>query len=486
MLLKKTLSLFLILVLTLSGLTACRKKEPAEPKSDYTGIELTYYKVFDGSDVIDPLIHEYEAQHPGLKIRYKMFTDFDEYQKTILNEMAEGEGPDIFSMQNTWFVPNYRKLTPMPEDKGTPKDFAKIFVDIAYQDLVRADDDGDLQVYGLPMTVDTLALYYNKDHFEDRIPSRGAPANTWEGIKQDVVLLNKLDESLSSFEVAGIAMGRGDNISRAVDTLYLLFLQYGVHFYNDVMSKATFAGQRGAGLTVYPALEALKLMVGFSDEKNRHYSWNEFMADDDSDGKEVAAFAAGKVSMILGYSYTYDEILRQIDLLKSEGVPVINKNAIEVTEIPQLYDPKVSTEKRVTYGSYFAETVSKNSEHSDIAWDFLIFLTEKDNLDYYFDELHKPTSRRDMIEDQRKDPIYGPFAAQIGYAESFPIVDYYRYKEIFADLINRADTDSIDRSGLVTAQDLISGMLPKDGYITEVKENNDEDTQDTVEDTEEN
>lgn len=64
-------------------------KEPGQKAEDYTGVELTYYKVFDDSDVIEPFINEYLAAHPGLKIRYRKFVDFDEYQKTILDEMAE-------------------------------------------------------------------------------------------------------------------------------------------------------------------------------------------------------------------------------------------------------------------------------------------------------------------------------------------------------------------------------------------------------------
>ena len=31
-----------------------------------------------------------------------------------------------------------------------------------------------------------LALYYNKPAFEDKVPSRGRPADTWEELKEDV------------------------------------------------------------------------------------------------------------------------------------------------------------------------------------------------------------------------------------------------------------------------------------------------------------
>ncbi|MFH1284360.1 MAG: extracellular solute-binding protein [Candidatus Peregrinibacteria bacterium] len=463
---KKTVSLLLVFsILASFFLSGCRTKEPVAALKNYDGIELTYYKVFDDSDVIEPMIQQYQTDHPGLKIHYKKFSDFDEYQRTILNEMAEGEGPDIFSMQNTWFTGNYKKLVPMPDTFGGSQAFEPTFVDVAYKDLVRTDQNGIERVYGLPMTVDTLALYYNKDQFEDRIPEKGKPSATWEGIKEDVQLLNKEDNSFDRFDVSGIAMGRADNIDRGVDILYLLFLQYGVKFYNDNISEAIFATQQGGGASAYPGLSALDFYTSFADSSQKNYSWNEFTADDDSEYKEIDTFAAGDVSMIVGYAYTYDLIIDAISGLDAKGLKTIDKDAIRIAPIPQLYDPAVSSEKRVTYASYFAETVSRNTEYPDLAWDFLVFMTSKDNLKYYFDKTHNPTSRRDMIDDQKKDPIYGVFASQAGYAESFPILEYYAFKGIFSDVVSKANTEGSNRSELVHAQDQINLMLPDEGLL---------------------
>lgn len=466
---KKTI-VYLLLFVLLSGLTlsGCRKKAPPKKKETYQGVELTYYKVFDDEEVLDPVLRKYETDHPGLIIHYRKFSDFNEYQRVILNEMAEGEGPDIFSMQNTWFMSNYKKISPMPERFGTPADFAETFVDVAYRDLVRPDQNGKEQVYALPMTIDTLALYYNKAHFEDRIPSRGQPSKTWEGIKEDVALLNKANNSLERFEVSGIALGRADNISRGVDILYLLFLQFGVKFYNENVSAASFAGQQ-PGASMYPGIEALKLFASFADESQKHYSWNELMVDDDSQSKEVEAFAKGKVSMIVGYSYTYDDIVNEIKSLEDKGGSLIKVKDIGIAPIPQLYDPDVSKDKRVTYANYFAETVSRNSKYPEVAWDLLLELTEnkkgKKNLEQYFKKTHNPTSRRDMIDDQKKDPIYGVFASQVGYAESFPILDYYVYKDLFQGVVANANLVNVNNSSLLDAQRRVSEMLPKDGLI---------------------
>ncbi len=462
---KIRLAVSVLLLVSFVFVTGCRTKGPVAKKGNYNGIVLNYYKVFDDEEILDPIIKQYMGDHPGLKINYRQFSDFNQYQRVILNEMAEGGGPDIFSMQNTWFLSNYKKLAPMPVSSGKPEDFGATFADVAFNDLVRTDQDGLQQVYGMPMTVDTLALYYNKAQFEDRLAAKGGrPSKTWEGIKDDVVQLNKENNSLSRLEVSGIAMGRADNISRGVDTFYLLLLQYGTKFYNENFSEATFAGQQG-GIALYPGVEAIKLLTGFADSKQRHYAWNEYMVSDPTGTKEIEAFAKGQVSMIFGYAYTYNDIVKEITALKNKGGSILDVKDIGIAPAPQLYDPDVSGNKRVAYANYFAETVSRNSKHPDIAWDFLIELTKKKNLDYYFNKTNKPTSRRDMIDDQKKDPIYGVFANQVGYAESFPILDYFIYKDLFTDVITKANLAGVGNSALLDAQTKISEMLPPEGLV---------------------
>ncbi len=464
---KAIISILLIVLVSTMGFSACKKTRVE--KVSYEGVELTYYKMFDGEDIFKPIIAEFESKYPGLKINYRKFSNFEEYQDTILNEMAEGRGPDIFSMQNTWFKSNYRKIVPMPSSlvpaETTPPDvFESMFVDVAYTDLVREDVEGIKQVYALPMTVDTLALYYNRAHFEDRLAAKGGkPSSTWEGIKEDVFLLNKIDNSFGRLEVGGIAMGLSENISRAIDIFYLLLLQKNTDFYNENISQAIFARQQG-GRSDFPGLEALELFLSFSDESQRHYSWNPYIVDINSDENEIDAFARGRVSMIIGYSFTNDYIVNRIKTLKSRGATTINESDIRIATIPQMFDPAISTQKRVTYANYFAETVSRNSKHPDLAWKFLVELTSKSNLEYYFEKLKKPTSRRDMINDQQKHPIYGVFASQIGFAESFPIINYHKYKAIFEEAITETVKNrTTSKANLSTAQDFINDMLPEGG-----------------------
>ncbi len=468
---RKILVILLITTISLSTLTGCFKKSgTVGSNGKVLPVQLVYYKLFDNEDVIKPMIQQYQSSHPNVTIKYKKFDNYAEYYKTILNELAEGEGPDIFSVPNYWLMNNARKVTPMPQDKMTEQQFNDSFVSVAAHDLVFADPrDGAKKIFGLPMSVDTLALYYNNDLYQDRVPAKGRPSPTWEEFKDDVYRLTKADKSFERFEVAGTAMGRSDNIARAMDILYMLMIQYKVNLYNEGLSQADFANQQAIGpvlTSINPATEAMDLYTSFGLASQKNYSWNEYMVDSNSDVKEMEAFARGKVATIFGYSYLYEQIKDEIEQLKRKNVAVMNPGSIKISPVPQVFDPATSTEKRDAYANYFAETVSRNSANPEIAWDFLTFMTSKDNLAYYNQKTHAPTSRRDLIDAQMQDPIYGVFAEQVGYAESLVVYDWDTYKSIFAKAISSViATTSSPRSAIQTAQQDMSKILPVEGIL---------------------
>lgn len=459
------------LILTTSALllAGCVRKEQVAVKKAPKAIELTYYKLFDDEDVITPLIQQYRTKHPTVTIKYRKFVDPVEYERLIINQLAEGEGPDIFSMSNYWLLPNTKKLSPLQPAMMTPKQFEQTFVNVAYNDLVLTDNsDSVRKVYGLPLMVDTLALYYNKAFFEDKLPARGRPSPTWETLKDDVFKLTKADNSFERFEVSGIAMGRSDNILRAVDVLYMLLLQFKTRFYNENLSEAVFAQQQvttTAGPFLNPATEALRLYTSFALPSNKNYSWNNYLASVTSKTKELETFARGKTAMIFGYSYLYEQLKTVLKDLKDKGLQTIDIKNVRISAVPQVKDPAAGGETRVSYANYYAETVSRTSKYPKEAWDFLLFLTSKENIQFYSEKTHRPGSRRDMIEDQKKDPIYGTFAEQTGFAKSFPVYDGGRYDEVFSRAIDSVLATTPVETAVKTAEDLINAILPPQGFL---------------------
>jgi ABC-type glycerol-3-phosphate transport system substrate-binding protein len=459
---------FLIITVFISSIIlfpGCLRKKgegvstkPSEP------VTLTFYGLFDKESAYDDMIRSFEDNHPNFFIEYKKFTDPEAYLDLIINELAEGEGPDLFMMHNSWFPRHYKKLTAAPEGSVTPELFRSLFVDVAAKDMIIPNELGKENVWGMPLYIDTLALFYNDEHIEDTIPERGRPGDTWEEIVQDVIALNRSDNSFSRFERSGLALGRHDNILRAFDILMMMFLQHKVDFYNDDLTKTLLGGSKNA-------TAALNLFTSFALPSKQNYSWNEFLSEKDSAEKEIEAFARGKVSMIFGYSYAYNDIRNQIEILRLESEDKIDIQDVKVQEAPQVFDTDATGETREAYASYFAPVVSRTSEYPKEAWDFLISMANEDDLRAYNEETNRPSALRSLINEQTADPIYGPFAAQVGYAKSIPMTDAEEYEDLFtagiSNILNRSgNSEDILRSIANTIDDLIPLTGIKPTYVS--------------------
>ncbi len=467
---RKYISLVLITTLLATAFSGCLTKETTTTTTSTETVELVMYGLFDDSDIYKPLIQEYESEHKNVDITYKQFTDPDTYLDLVVNELAEGEGPDIFMMHNSWIYEHYKKVNPYLVDYDTAVAFDETFVSVVSDDFLRDYDGTNYAIYGMPMYVDTVALYYNEDQYEDAVPSRGKPADTWTELLDDVYKLTKEDNSFERFEVAGIAMGRADNILRVTDILYSLFLQYQTPFYDDDYTTSTITDTEvsASGGIESPGEVALDLYTSFGVPSNKNYCWNEYISDADSSEKELQPFIEGKVSMIFGYSYLYEDLLDLIETENKKGEDTIDPDVIKVAEIPQVYDPETSTDKRNVYASYFAYTVSRTSENADEAWAFIDYLTSQEAETYYFEETHKPSSRRDLLEEQIQDPIYGIFATQVGYAETIPIADAQKYAEILTEAVESVLSTVKVSSALSTAEQQINAIIPDEGLFPDL------------------
>lgn len=461
---KKFFATFLIFSLLTTLLNGCFRKDQPKKVSKNT-IELTYYKLFDDEDTIKPLIQEFQSQHKNIKINYKKFTNVRDYEDMIINELAEGEGPDIFEIHNTWLPRHYKKIAPLPTKLMSIAQFKDTFVDTTATDLIRYDLKSETeQIFALPLYVDTLALYYNHQIYEEKVPSRGKPPPTWAEFDDDVYKINVPDKSFERFKISAVAMGRSDNILRAIDIFYLLLLQNRTEFYDEKFQKALFASSQGVddtGKKRNPARESLEYFISFATSNLKNYSWNQYLADKNSPEKELIPFTKGKTAMIFGYSYLYQDIINQIKALSNKGALSISEKDIGIAAVPQVFP-----EKKRAYASYFAETVARTSAHPYEAWLFLKFLTNKENQIEYNKVTNRPTSRRDLIDEQKRDPIYGIFASQLGHARSLPEYDNRLYKEIFENTISSLNTGSVKpEQALKTAENEINEIIPATGLI---------------------
>jgi len=387
----------IIAVLIIFGL----KNEP--PK---TPASLEIWGVYDELDVLKPFIDAYQQQNNHIKIEYRKFS-FEDYEKELINAFAADKGPDIWFVHNTWLPKHKDKIKEMPIDLMDLNVFRQSFVDVVEKDFVESE-----KIYALPLFVDTLALIYNKDFLNSAGIS--SPPETWEDLVDDLDKLTKKDQ-WGNILKAGAAIGTAKNIHRSTDILSLLMLQNGTQMVSSDKQKVTLDESITLkGESYRPGYDALRFYTEFANPSRRVYTWNR------QTHYSIDAFIEGKAAMIFDYAYELSDIKNR--------APYLN---FGVAPMPQIK----GREFDINYANYWALTVSNKSKATRQAWEFIKYLTSKENAEIYLERTKRPVARKDLVDLQMSDPILGVFAKQSLTARTWYQIDSGAIETIFADAI---------------------------------------------------
>jgi ABC-type glycerol-3-phosphate transport system substrate-binding protein len=407
--------LFLLFTFLLTSGAGCATT--TAPVSSIKPITLTYWRVFDDEDAFATIISDYKKIHPNINIVYKKFR-YEEYESALLNALAEDRGPDIFSLPSNWLLEYQPKIAPLPAQTTliypvtqgtikkvtvaekrttkslTIKDLKTNFIDIVAADAV-LDNNGTNQIYGLPLYVDTLAMFYNPGLLNNAGISQ--PPQFWNNeFQQDVKKLTKQNNQGNIIQ-SGVAMGGNANISRPQDILSLLMMQNGAVMIsgNSVLFQTI---PPGGDQKYNPGLEALRFYTDFSNPAKEVYCWNSALPN------SLNMFAQGNLAMMFSYSYDLPNI-RAL-------APKLN---FAIAPMPQIQ----GNSKKVNFANYWMEVVSTKSKNLNAAWDFIQFETSAAEAQSYLKIAKKPTALRSLISTQSDDLDLGVFASQLLTAQSW-------------------------------------------------------------------
>lgn len=411
--------------------------------SSSSSVELNVWRVFDDDDTFETIISSYRLSHPNVKINYKKLR-FEEYKDEVIRAIAAGEGPDILSVHNTWMGEFQDFLEPMPdtvtvshvETRGTlrketvmvteeeptmsmkalKQNFVSAVVDdvvLSYQPDPKVDPSDE--IFGLPMSVDTLALFYNADLLA--AAGIAEPPTNWKEFQDAVKALTSYDDE-GDIRQSGAALGTSDNVERSVDLLSVLMMQSGTQMLDDRGRVVFDSIPEGTPDDVFPTLDALEFYTDFADPTKDVYTWNSDFPN------SFEAFANGQTAMFFGYSY-------HIPLIRT-AAPKLN---FAIAPLPQISDE--SQLQQANYANYWIEGVAKSSEFSDSAWDFVLYATDAKQVTSYLETANKPTALRSLITTQIDNEDLGPFAEQLLTAKS-----WYRGTDVEAT--EKAMNDLID------------------------------------------
>ena len=386
----------IVIVLLIFGFIKAPKASPAT---------LKIWGLDDEGD-FQELLANYKKENKHITIIYEKKSLAD-YETELINAFAADRGPDIWLIHNTWLPKHKDKIKELPNELLSFSDFRNNFVEVVEKDLT--DEN---KIYALPLYVDTLALFYNKDILNSAgIP---LPPDTWEELIADLDNLVQRNQ-WGGIEQAGAALGTAENIDHSTDILALLMLQNGTKMINEDKESATFDESIYAeGKTYQPGQDALRFYTDFSNPSKRTYTWNRQMS------YSLDAFIEGKVVMMFNYS-------NQIPAIKDRA-PYLNFGISPMLQIKaRNFD--------IDYANYWAFTVSKKTRVIQEAWKFILYLSQKENAKKYLEIVNRPTARRDLVNWQKDDLELGVFAKQSLSAQTWCQVDPSAIETIFANAI---------------------------------------------------
>jgi len=371
-----------------------------------------------------PVFEAYKGVNANVVIEYKKVGR--NYEREIVDALAAGKGPDVFMIHNRDLGKTEDKLFPLPPEKLGLTAMRDLFPTVVEQDFVSGET-----IFALPASMDTLALFYNRDLLDqDGIPN---PPLTWNEFKDDVLKLVSRGES-GQLIWAGAAIGGTEkNIPHATDILQVIMMQNGARMLDERGTSAIFNSPEG--------VKAFDFYLQFGNPNSAAFTWNAAQEN------AFESFAQGKTAMAFGYFYD----------LKT----VKDKNPFLPVRVAPL--PRVSSRATVNFADYWGLAVAKQSKNPGPAWDFIIFATTNPvGAGAYTSVSGKLPALKSLLQNITKEPERGVFASAALTARSWRMPD----KEAVRSLLNAAIQGVLSgqfdsERGLTQASDGVTQLLSR-------------------------
>jgi multiple sugar transport system substrate-binding protein len=288
----------------------------------------------------EQVIEAYEAQHPNVDIQLENF-DYELYIQTLQTAMPAGEEADILQLFGTWVSQYYERLSPVPDDVMT--------LSVAEDTFYAAPLGGyvvDGKLYGMPQEFNCEygGVLVNKTLFESAGVTYPPQWQSLDDVVADGVALSQYDDS-GTMTVAGWHFTAADPIAAS---FLAGIMQRGGDYWNSDHTGFTFNTPEAKAELQF-MLDAVN--AGVVDP----------VLFNDSTNFTIDAFFQGLVG--IGYIGTWAIAEGQANFPDFDN------------EWDYFFLPPVQGDPVFVADSGWGLAVSPNSQHQDVAWDFIKFAT---------------------------------------------------------------------------------------------------------------
>jgi ABC-type glycerol-3-phosphate transport system substrate-binding protein len=293
--------------------------------------------------------------------------------------LAAGSGPDLIIISQDKFWKNRNKLIPIPYKSISEREFTDTFVEASE---VFMTQDG---IYALPISIDPMVLYYNRDLLSTAGLSR--PLSFWDEIYAQSASLTKKDAA-GNLTTSAVALGETRNIAHYKDILSLLLLQAGTpitgFFGGELRSYLSY----NPDLPTVPADSALDFYTQFTNPTKAYYSWNRTLPE------AQTRFTAGDLAYYLGFASELRDVRGKS--------PTLN---FSVVSVPQ---SRVSG-RAITFAKVRGIAISRGTKNPAAALTAASRMVSPESASILSQTLGLPPARRDLLEEKPSDAIFPTF-----------------------------------------------------------------------------
>lgn len=393
-------------------------------------VEIEYWQYFfaERVEAMDMLIAKFEEANPDITVKQTTFP-YAQYQAKVAAAVPAGQGPDVVQLYYGW-LRDYMQaglLSPLPTDRFDPA-----AIDAEFFPIVQAVKvDG--AYYGLPTAVRTMAMFYNKALFTAAGLDPENPPKTYEEVVAAAQAIVERDAG-GNLLVAGITatpVSQDAHWWREV-----LMRQFGGQSYSDDYRTVTYNTPEGiSALRAYTSL--------FMDAKVTDYAFMD---------ESQASFVAGKAGILMDGSFRIGAV-SSVEGLDWGVAPLPTHNGITSN-----------------YSSYWLNGISSKTtgEELEASIKFMEFITSEESMQLWLKVVGELPARSSvaLTDENRVDPVYGPFIAGLETARATDFVNEAAQRQIWLDMIDMVNVGGVSVEDAIaeaaaTEQHLIDAYYAK-------------------------
>lgn len=333
----KRLLVFGILLLSAVMIIGCSKEEegtsndPGSNEEVKETVELTMYSWRpEDREMYEEAIAAFNEKHPEIKVVFQPYKS-TEYNTILTNALVSGEGPDIIQLRpysGATTIADNGYIMPLDDLEGIDN------INEQYLDAARGSDG---KVYGVPLTLNSGVIFFNKTIFEDlglEVPT------TWDEFLE-------VSETLKQNDIIPIAQsGRAAYILSMLHGVIAPTAYNGNEYVTDIL-------ENGADLTDSRFVESVERML----EIEKFFP-EDFIALEDNDAQTL--FYTGKAAMYINGDYRLGTFENTAPDLPIDVIPGLS--------VEKGQDPIVMT---WVDGSYAGVQSTKHPEEVKLFMEFL-------------------------------------------------------------------------------------------------------------------